>query len=97
MEMRIPSGAGTNQKQLRCEIYFYCVFIIVRGITTIRSPLTTLFYIIHLWTFIQLTRFYSVSVFNEFIPLVSIHAVTRVKYVYVFNVSIVLFFLLQRV
>ena len=60
-----------KEKQLSCENYFI-VFIIFMGITTSLCPLITLFRIPFICTPIHLTGFYSVSIFNRFIQLVSV-------------------------
>ena len=61
-----------KQKQVCCENNFYRGFIIVKGITASWSPLLNICYSSFLWTFIHVTRFQSVSIFNGFISLVII-------------------------
>ena len=64
-----------NDKQLRCENYFYHVFITVRQNEHVMKPLNNYFYSPFLQKFIYLKIFQSVSILNMFILSVRIYAI----------------------
>ena len=66
-----------KEKQLHCENFLLsCVYIISRGDKDAMKLFNNSFYSPFPRTLIYLTIFYSVSIFNDFIPLVSVFAIT---------------------
>ena len=69
-------GIHVNRK-LRFENYFYCVLITAKGNVKIMKVLTTLCNHPFIWTF-YLPIFHYITIFNGFISLVSVYAITYV-------------------
>ena len=62
-----------KEKQLCLENYFYRMFNITKGNDHVMKPFNNYFYCHFIRKFIYLTTFHSISIFNGFIPLVSVY------------------------
>ena len=67
-----------KEKQLHCEKSSNLVFVILRGMTISWIPLITICYSPFTWRFIYSNIFHSISIYNGFLTLVNVDAITRV-------------------